>query len=205
MNSSNFNYNDLTAIRTFSGRVRYCRNFLPFIGRGSSRIVFQLPNGHALKLASNKKGMMQNEQEHLYEQYAQTLGIVPITYAGADDETWIEVELATKVKSSDFPSLVGVNMKDFFNFLQTSYCLRSTSRSARFAHMPISQEKYVDMLEQHQELAEWDDYIANSEPVVSDMLRPSQYGKVKRKNYNQLVLVDYGLTDDIFNNYYLHI
>lgn len=198
--SHNFNYDDLTQLKSFAKRVEYCRNYLPFRGSGSSRIVFQLPNGHALKLARNAKGIAQNEQEHYNDQYAHDLGIVPIVFAGADDETWIEVELASKVLSKDFNYLLGISMNDFFDFLRSSSYFRG-SHWKWFP--PFSEEKYLTLLEGHPELKEWDEYIANSDPFIGDMLRKSQYGKLTRNGEEYLVLVDYGITDEAYNKYYL--
>lgn len=199
-NASGFSYDELTSIKTFDGRVRYCKQYLQKLGAGSSRIVFSLPNGHALKLASNRKGLAQNEQEHLNDVYAHTLGIVPVVYAGADDESWIEVEQAERIKPIDFYYLTGVQMPDFFEFIIASGYFRGTHIRPQFGH--LSQEEYVDMLYNHPDLEDWDEYIANTDPVINDMLSIRQYGKVTRKGEEQLVLVDHGLTDDIFKQYY---
>ena len=38
--------------------------------------------------------------------------------------------------------------------------------------------------------------------AYGDLLRISSYGIVKRDNHDEIVLIDYGLNDDVYNRYY---
>lgn len=55
----------LDKLQTFAERLRYAKQ-LPIIGTGSSRRVFDLGNGHVIKLALNPKGLAQNNTESDY-------------------------------------------------------------------------------------------------------------------------------------------
>lgn len=104
----NFNLEEFSRIPTFSGRKKYCDERLQKIGTGSSRIVYRVDDEKALKIAKNKKGIAQNEHEadwgrNNYDIFAK------IYEADENNYTWIEMELASKIKPSDFKRLVGVS------------------------------------------------------------------------------------------------
>lgn len=55
-----FSLEQLSNIRSFRDRLAYCKQMLgPSIGKGSSRIVFQIDDEKVLKLAMNGKGVAQ--------------------------------------------------------------------------------------------------------------------------------------------------
>ena len=59
-----FSFERLKQISSFNGKMRFCKEFLgDSIGRGSSRLVFQIDDEWVLKLAMNSKGIAQNEEE----------------------------------------------------------------------------------------------------------------------------------------------
>lgn len=108
---TNFNLNEFSQISTFIGRKKYCDERLQKIGAGSSRIVYRVDDEKVLKIAKNKKGLAQNEHEadwgrNNYEIFAK------IYEADTNNYTWIEMELATKAKPTDFKRLVGISWQE---------------------------------------------------------------------------------------------
>ena len=50
---------------------------------------------------------------------------------------------------------------------------------------------------------ELNDYLGYSQlEAIGDLLRPSTWGVVKRNGEEIIVLVDYGLTDETYKNFY---
>ena len=47
------------------------------------------------------------------------------------------------------------------------------------------------------------DYMCNFQvKAYGDLQRLSSYGVVKRNGREEMVIIDFGLTEDVFNNYY---
>ena len=64
---------------------------IAFVGEGSSRIVYALVDGTALKLAKTTAGIAQNRQEaHLCMDSRMKFEIFPDFY-GADDKNWLSL------------------------------------------------------------------------------------------------------------------
>lgn len=45
-------------------------------------------------------------------------------------------------------------------------------------------------------------FLGNYEPPVGDLCRLSTYGVVNRNGKNMIVMIDYGLTNDVYDSYY---
>ena len=46
------------------------------------------------------------------------------------------------------------------------------------------------------------DYINSYDIIPGDLSKTSTYGIVKRNGQDAIVIIDYGLTKDVFNKYY---
>ena len=53
-----------------------------------------------------------------------------------------------------------------------------------------------------EDIQEFVDYVSNYRPPIGDMLRLANYGMVMREGSPQIVLLDSGLSDEIYNKYY---
>ena len=62
-----WNIEDFKKLTSFNARVKYCEEKLRRISSGSSRIVYKIDDQKVLKLAKNKKGIAQNNQEITWE------------------------------------------------------------------------------------------------------------------------------------------
>lgn len=60
---NSFDFDELLKFDQFKDRVEYLRGKCQFVGEGSSRTTFILNDKTALKIAHNKKGIAQNENE----------------------------------------------------------------------------------------------------------------------------------------------
>jgi len=85
---------------------RYLRRFvgehynLPYMGEGSSRIVYALSTSKVLKIATNDKGIAQNEAEKIVAQNPSTRYIGAKIYESDPDNHWSVMEIA-KIYEND--------------------------------------------------------------------------------------------------------
>jgi hypothetical protein len=85
---------------------RYLRRFvgehynLPYMGEGSSRIVYALSTSKVLKIAKNQKGIAQNEAEKIVAQNPSTRYIGAKIYESDPDNHWSVMEIA-KIYEND--------------------------------------------------------------------------------------------------------
>lgn len=201
---STFNLQYLSTIPSFRGRYNYCVQHIGnHVGKGSSRATFQLSDEKVLKLAINAKGIAQNEQEGTHDYYLEQLDVVPRLYDSDDDYKWIISEYVLPAKSKDFKECLGIDEQSFFRFIITSWlnhCAGSNKRGFYYRER-LSDEVYNELME-NEDLIGWDDYVANYNPPLGDMLRRANYGMTLREGHPTIVLLDNGLTEDIYNNFY---
>lgn len=193
-----FSFEMLESINSFKGRYQYClQNLGPTIGRGSSRVIFQLSDEKCLKLALNGKGIAQNEQECL-TRYDSNL--FPEVFDNDSEYKYVVTEYVLPAKESDFMHCLGLSFKDFCKFIASSAYYRHGQLKYRFR---FKEEDYVRLLETNEDLCEWDEYIGNDYTIgFGDMMRIANYGMTKRNGYDTIVLLDHGLNTEIFNKFY---
>lgn len=202
---SNFNMDELIGITSYNGRVRYCEERLQRIGGGSSRIVFAVDNEKVLKVAKNKKGLAQNMEEG--QEWKQSYGCFAKVYDGTDDGIFLEMQRANKAKKSDFVRLTGYSFEVFCAYID--YVHEWYARPSRYY---FRNKEYDEIFKSEEFRAKLEDYnlffniqaylcdtCLNS---IGDLKRLSSWGVVKENGEENLVLIDYGLTDEIYDEYY---
>lgn len=100
------------------------------------------------------------------------------------------MELAQKVTASEFKQITGMKMSDFFNAISTIDNRRS--------RIEIPDEIYDTELYYLIE-----DLILNYNFNSGDLKRPSSYGVVSRNGQKEIVVIDYGLTKDVWDTHYI--
>jgi hypothetical protein len=204
-----FSLEELTSQSSFKKKVAYCRRFLPHLGTGSARIVFALPNGHALKLAYNSKGLAQNRAES-GDSYKEQFDCFTKTFNHENDFMWTETEIAVKCKRGDFKTLLGVTFEQMKDMLVT--IVRMRGRGNEFPGYILS-ERYEVVKERLQKeldreydsfFYQMDEFIGNYgiHETIADAFRLCNWGIVTRKGERWLVIVDSGLNEEVYDNYY---
>lgn len=199
---TNFSFVELDSMRTFAERKRYCEERLQQIGVGSSRIAYKVDNEKVLKLAKNKKGIAQNEHEADWGR--NNYGVFgEIFEADIDNYFWIEMELASKAKPSDFKRILGVTWKETQDLVK--YCWEQVKGEELFYSTPVEAlyEKLV-VNEESDFFSSLQRYMFDYAPwSVIDWTRISNWGIVNRNNKEHLVIIDDGLDELIFKTYYM--
>lgn len=194
-----FSFKELSNITSFRGRYNYCVQHLGKpIGKGSSRAVFQISDEKVLKLAYNEKGIAQNCAECDY--YLDSQGIIPHLFEKDPDDKWLVSEFVLPSKQSDFKETLGISFKDFIKFIVTCFANRSPKKQY-FSGYILDDETFEKCCE-NEDLYAFDNYIGDYDPPQGDLLALRNYGLTMRDGYPTIVLLDSGLTDQIWNEYY---
>jgi len=196
---TNFDIAHFKTLKSFNQRVQYCQENLQRISSGSSRIVYKIDNEKVLKLAKNKKGLAQNEVEAGYSQYHDLSDVTARVFEYNQDNLWIEMELARKVLKGDFQRITGFSFEDYIAAIHNYG--NDVHPSKYSQDMPIDKEIVARMWEDEFVYGMFQ-YIGNYEAPVGDLKRLSSYGIVKRGNQDAIVMIDYGLTSDVYSSYY---
>ena len=195
---SNFDLCYFSTIPTFKEREKYCRERLKFLGGGSSRIAFQVDDKKVLKIAKNRAGIIQNENEedwgrNKYSCFAKI-------YEADKNHLWIEMELARKVYIKDFISCLGISRIMWCEILAYIYNQYS-HYSKRYFHE--EDKKRLDKFfneniynEKNKELYDLYRYMLDYQPdwdTVTEFWRVANLGVVNRNGKEFIVIIDDGL------------
>lgn len=196
---TSFNFNELKNIKSFSGKVKYVQYHLgKKIGKGSSRAVFRVDDEKVLKVALNKRGLIQNESEA--QPFKQNYGITAKVFDADPDDIWVEMELAKKVNPRRFEELAGVSIKDLQHYLSYRNWLNDPKERAKYS-MNIDPDLKATM-DENEFVSDLTNLIADyAYPMPGDFGRISTYGEVTREGEPTLVLVDFGLSSDASSLY----
>jgi hypothetical protein len=167
---------------------RNAERWFKTLGKGSSRKVFLLEeDSWVLKLAINKKGIAQNEFEYQLSNdwYYEEL-FTKIQY-GADDMSFLISQYAPKITTSDFKTYFNMYFQDF---------VKNFENNSSFEDFLSPFYLINDNIEQLSKLRSFVDSYGVPE---GDLVRLSSWGKTKE---GELVIIDYGLSRDIYNKHY---
>ena len=195
---STFDMEHFKTLKSFNQRVKYCQDKLKRISSGSSRIVYIIDDTKVLKLAKNTKGIAQNEVEIEYSQYNNLKDVVANTFDNNMDSLWVEMELARKVRKSDFQRIIGYSFEDYCKAINNYGVDSGNGRGHKY---PMD-KAMVESMWENEFMYEMFSFIGNYALPVGDLLRLSSYGLVTRNGEDTIVMIDYGLTNDIYTGYY---
>lgn len=114
------------------GWLKAHKNLFKFAGEGSSRAAFAFPGGKCLKIAINKAGLGQNEQEVRnagYNEKTAKYSCFAMNYA-YDKKTRCALitECCSKITHRDFQQLFGMSSLSFTTTLQTMFNKKNKSK-----------------------------------------------------------------------------
>lgn len=196
-NVTGFNIGEFENLTSFAARKRYADEKLKKVGAGSSRIAYETPDGKVLKLAKNKKGVAQNgvECDFMNDQYAKEY--ITEIYDCDPNNLWVLAEKAKKLTPNRFKEITGVSIDDLGTYLRNIYSLNNPKLRIGTRNQPNKDE-----LDENEFVQGMFNMMANYDLSAGDMGRISSYGEVMRDGQPDVVLIDYGLNDDTFSQYY---
>ena len=189
---------------SFKKRIEYAKQHAKRIGGGSARVAFEIPyqgRQTVLKVAKNRKGMAQNEEEAGMLRTAEVLGasgsvVVPmIDYDETQSQpTWLHVEYARKLKSTnEFKRLTGFELEDLLAYAAKISSLNFPGRQKEFS------KEFEEAVWKEDSFAyDLVSFIGNTEMHLGDLTRPANWGVYK----NRPVIIDMGASEDIIRKFY---
>jgi hypothetical protein len=181
---------ELDKIRSFKGRLDFCKKNFKYIGAGSSRVVFEYTSDSVIKLAKNSKGLAQNSVEA--DPALQNYDCVPSLIVNNEKDVWLVVEKMDKAKESDFQSVLGISFEDFCKYMKYTNSRRSPGK------IDVIDNDLKEKCNENEFIQELVGIMANFDMKVGDFCRISSYGKKSGK----LKLIDAGLTRNVYEEHY---
>ena len=200
-----FNFEEFSQIRSYRKKLQYANGLLRKISSGSARVVYQVDSEKVIKIAKNKKGLAQNNIESDWSLQRSSSIVAKIFEIGEEAEGigpfWVEMELAKKVGPSRFKQLSGFSKDEVQNYLNYFKKIMQPYDRNGFG------SSITDELKTRAENSEWmqslTEMIINYDmSYPGDFGRVNSYGEVIREGTPVLVLVDFGLTSTVWNDFY---
>jgi len=203
-----FNIQQLVQLPSFRAKVRYCEQYLGhYIGKGTSRIVYDYGNNWVLKLALNPKGIAQNKFEYQTNNDYMAPDFFPKTQEKTDDDfSFIIVEKARRATTADFKEALGMGWYEYCRYINDiGVYMTNRYESGKGHEDPDALMTYFaehdDEGEENFLIAMYN-YIMNFNPALGDLVRITSYGVAERSYGKQIVIVDNGANMDIIQQYY---
>jgi hypothetical protein len=185
------------------------------LGQGSSRAVFTLIDPQygetVIKIAKNKKGLAQNEFELGILRDRFHPDILPELYDYDKDSAmliksngqplWLQVEKVNKISSQQFEQLLNIHPE----FIDYYLCSVLTPNAKHISTILNSEQKKKYEEDNIKEQCDEDEFVqellslaGNYGLDIGDLTTSENYGEKDGK----LIIVDVGLSEEIFNKYY---
>jgi hypothetical protein len=194
----NWNVEEFSKLKSFNQRIQYCEKNLIRISSGSGRVVYKIDDTKVLKLAKNRKGLAQNEVEIDFSNDYMWNGLIAEIFNHDENNLWVEMELARKVTPKIWDSIVGVPIDE----LQKCARFIEQEKNPRKFQYHFTKPARMDELQENEFTSSILDLISNYDIGAGDFGRLSTYGLVKRNGQDDIVIIDYGLTNDVYDSYY---
>lgn len=183
---SPFSLDELKNKTTFSNRINYCKTRLQTLAHGSARVVF-LYGSNVLKVAKNNKGLEQNQIE---AKIGKSENQITTNLIIDGNGIFNVFKKADQITMEEFESIVNMKMSDIHTYL------KYTKDKTKY-NIPLNHEK-EQYINENESLKQLCGLIFEYNLSVGDLIRISSWGKIS----NNAVLVDFGLTSDIYKKYY---
>lgn len=189
-----FDIEHFKSIPSFKGRVEYAKQHLGKMGTGSARVVLDADANHVIKIAKNAKGIAQNELEADVSRLGSD--IIASVVDHDDEYFYLESEKASKMTPGLWKSITGWTWDEWMSTFG-NYMLRMNGRRSSF-RVP---EDFED-IEETEFFNELVGLAANYDMPTGDLMRISSWGVIVRDGERKAALIDYGLSSQVFNDYY---
>jgi hypothetical protein len=195
-----FNFEEFKKIRSFAGKQKYAKeHLLEKIGQGSSRAVFKVDEEKVIKIALNKKGISQNQEEA--EGYKQNYSIIAKVFeVDTDDMMWVEMEYAKKLTPTKFKQLTNISLNDLSTYLRYE---DKQNNPSKYKYFSVEIEKeLLEKIRDNDFVNSLMEFVFDYQyPIPGDFGRISSYGEVIRDGNPTVVLVDFGYSNSTSSLY----
>lgn len=200
---SKFNWTEFNSKPDIIEKLKYCDATLSTLSRkGSSRNVYALNETQVLKIAKNKKGIAQCRVEReIWQDMGSYYGDVLAKLFKSDKyDYWCIMERAIPVKDYDFEKYANYSLRELYDFLIHLDSYSKPSRYKDYKHFIDNDMKNMFMEDTFARNIY--DLSLEADMPMGDLGKASSYGKVFRNGEIKIVLIDYGLTWELYDGYY---
>lgn len=215
-----FNPYELDRMQNYTDRYEYCYEYLGEpIGEGSSRVVFQIDDERVIKLSNNEDlddiGVEQNKLEWQIIQDKRDVDLFPKGFYASKKYTWIIVEYVIPIymngENEDeqeklFLQGCGVPFNEYLSFINAISTLQKNDEEDDITYDDDYYSYYEDIVnklaKKYPFLNRISSYMNYYNVNNGDLSRIEHYGLVKRNGKIILVLLDFGLNNDIWEEFY---
>jgi hypothetical protein len=194
---TNWNAEEFSKLTSFAQRKQYSETHLKRISSGSGRIVYKIDDQKVLKLAKNTRGVAQTEVEIDLGKVSYFSHMLAEIFHYNKNNLWVEMELARKVTAAAFKKIAGVDIATFNAYLNNW----DEERHNRRGIYHVSPEE-LEIINESEFCEDVRQFINDSSMGVGDLGKLSTWGLVTREGYETMILIDYGLTSDVYDTYY---
>ena len=194
---SDFSFDEMMQNTSYQKKLRYANRYLRRLASSSSRTVFLVDNEKVLKIAKNNKGLAQNAAESDWglQQYPLMAKIFEVSEDYKDiGPFWLEMEFAKKVSNSRFQQLTGMTINELTFLLNYRFKYQKSIKDLN--------ERYKKLVNDEGFYYELEKLIADYDFPHGDFTKISSFGEVIRDGKPAIVIVDAGLTKNVWDEYY---
>lgn len=179
-----FNMNVLKKLKDYTDMRDYANLTLPYVGMGSSRIVFKVNDESALKIALNEKGKEQNKAEK------NTCGahpeLVSQVISAASDGSWILSQFAEPMTKEEFKKLTGIKWGEFYFGIKY---LSTQNPSLELHYNSVKENHFFKTIVEA---------INACGYIASDIIKLDSWGILN----NRPIIIDSGFTRAVYEAFY---
>ena len=196
--SGDFKTDVLSSLESYTKRISYARSNIVRIDSGSARVAYKLGDKLAIKIAKNKRGVAQNKVEvELFDKLIKEGSGIEQFFANVIDYDtnyyWVAYEYAHPLNNQSFKSTFGVDFSEFAGDVDKLLAVSNNYGSFSIKYKDSKLKTLVDALGGES---------ANDAGYIGDIGYTAQWGTVIRDTKLVPVLVDYGMTEEIWKNLY---
>ena len=195
---SSWDIDKFKSLNSFKAKVEYCTEHLQKLASGSARIAFKIDDQKVLKLAKNKKGIDQNYEEIGRSRDNYFSEVFAEVFDFDQNDLWLEMELAKKVKKSDFKRIYGFSFENMGELLEYTY----TQNNPKYGRRRKPNQDEIEILYESDFYRTLEEFMNSYDIPYGDFLKLDSYGIVQRHGGEVIVLVDYGISDKILKTHY---
>lgn len=192
----NWSMDTFKSLTSFEKRVKYCNETLKRLASGSSRIAYKIDDEKVLKLAKNKKGVAQNYVENDYFVQNSYPDIVAKVFDVDENHLWLEMELAKKLTDQRFKEIIGTSLEEVGYYISGIVSINTGERRFKMSDEILNQFKDNEWVHRIINLCMDMDF------PTGDFTRISSYGEVSRNGKPTVVIIDLGLSKQVYKDYY---
>ena len=190
-----FSFGALESIKSFKGKLDYAKTHLNRLAAGSSRVVYKVDDEKVLKLAKNKRGVIQNEIEIDFRNYSPLFAEV---FDSHPYNLWVEMEYAKKMTPNKFKELTGYEFSDLKYIADYDHY----NKQKGGLKIPFFGSDMVEDMLKNEYIKEFYYLISDHGFLSADFLKKDSWGIVLRDGKETPVLVDFGFHENILYKYF---